>query len=131
MYIDLDGGREGEGIGKERGRGGWDGRDDGNEWRNGVSREGWLMKGTNEEGKEGREAASGGGIGRGREGAREEGEQGMERNSKGGIPRRALASVQYIHKPSHNADLGLDTLVLQMKNSVSRYKLKTLYCDAS
>ena len=45
------------------------------------------------------------------------GEQGREGNFKGGIPRRALASVQYIHKPSHNATFGLETLVLQMKNS--------------
>ena len=41
-----------------------------------------------------------------------------------GIPRRALASVQYIHKPFHNAALGLETLVLQMKNSEQgNYKL--------
>ena len=57
------------------------------------------------EGK-GREEASGGEIERGRE----EGKQG---NFKGGILRRALA----IHKPSHNAALTLETLVLQMKNS--------------
>ena len=46
-------------------------------------------------------------------------------NFKGGIPRRAQASVQYIHKPFHNAALGLETLVLQMKNSeqVKNYKL--------
>ena len=42
-------------------------------------------------------------------GAREEGEHGSEGNCKGGIPRSALASVQYIHKPSHYAALGLET----------------------
>ena len=46
-----------------------------------------------------------------------EGEQGREENVKGGIPRRAQASVQYIHKPFHNAALGLETLVLQKENS--------------
>ena len=58
--------------------------------------------------------ASGGGIERGRERARE---QRREGNFKGGILRRALASIQYIHKPSHNTALALETLVLQMKNS--------------
>ena len=63
--------------------------------------------------------ASGGGIEQGRKGrgARDEGEQGREENFKGGIPKRAQASVQYIHKPFHNTALGLETLVLQMKNS--------------
>ena len=55
--------------------------------------------------------ASGGGNERGREGTR-------EGNFKGGILRRAQASIQYIHKPSHNAALAIDTLLLQMKNSV-------------
>ena len=58
----------------------------------------------------GREEASGGGIGRGREGPR-------EGTFKGGILRRALASIQYIHKSSHNAALTIETLLLQMKNS--------------
>ena len=77
-----------------------------------------MRKGRNEactaRGKEGREEASGGGIERGTEGAREEGREG---NFKGGIPGRALASVPSIHKPSHNAVFGLDTLVLQIRNS--------------
>ena len=30
---------------------------------------------------------------------------------------RVLASIQYTHKPSHNAALALDTLVLQIKHS--------------
>ena len=70
------------------------------------------MKRTSEEGTGrgmdgGREEANGGGIERGREG-----------NFKGDILRRALqASIQYIHKPSHNAALAIDTLLLQMKNS--------------
>ena len=83
------------------------------------------MKGRNEawtaRGKYGREEASGGGIERGREGARREGEQVREENLKGGIPRRPQASVQYIHKPFHNAALGFETLVLQMKNSEQVY----------
>ena len=64
-----------------------------------------------------------GGRKRAEEGLSEEGreqggrEQEREENFKGSIPRRAEASVQYIHKPFHNAALGLDTLVLQMKNS--------------
>ena len=83
------------------------------QWRKGGLREGGLMKGTSEEGtgrgmKAGKEEASGGGIERGREGAR-------EGNFKGGILRSALASIQYIHKPSHNAALAIDTLLLQMK----------------
>ena len=60
------------------------------------------------EGGEGR-----GGQGRVREG---KGGQGREGNVKGGILRRELASIQYIHKPSHNAVLALETLV-QMKTS--------------
>ena len=40
-----------------------------------------------------------------------------EGNFKGGILRMPLASIQYIHKPSHNAALAIDTLLLQMKNS--------------
>ena len=78
------------------------------------------MKGRNEawtaRGKDGREEASGGGIERGSEGARRKGSK-EGKNFFIGIPRRALASVQYIHKPFHNAALGLETLVLQMKNS--------------
>ena len=34
-----------------------------------------------------------------------------EGNFKGGIMRRALTSIQYIHKPSHNAALAIDTLL--------------------
>ena len=63
-------------------------------------REGGLIKGRNEawtaRGKDWREAASGGGIEREREGASGEGEQGRDENFKGGIPRSAQASVQYI-----------------------------------
>ena len=77
--------------------------------------EAWTARG-----KDGRDGASGGGIEQGREGARGWGE-----NVKGGFPRWAQASVQYIHKPFHKAALGLETLVLQMKNSVTgiNYKL--------
>ena len=62
----------------------------------------------------GREEASGGGIERGMDGGAREGNF---NKFKGGIPRRALASIQYIHKPSHNVALAIDTLLLQMKNS--------------
>ena len=88
---------------------------------------GWVDKGTergmDSRGKDGREAASGGGIEREREGASGEKEHGRENNFKGGrpIPRRAQASVRYIHKSFHNAALGLETLVLQMKNSEKVY----------
>ena len=60
----------------------------------------------------GMEEASGGGIARGMEGIK----GAMEGNFKGGILRRVLASIQYIHKPPHNAVLAIDML-LQMKNS--------------
>ena len=54
------------------------------------------------------------GTGRGRGG---EGREGEDANFTGGILIRELASIQYIHKPSHNAALALETLVLQIKNS--------------
>ena len=73
------------------------------------------------QGKDGREAASGGGIERERDGARGNRSKEREENCKGGIPRRAQASVQYIHKPFPKAALGLETLVLQMKNSEKVY----------
>ena len=34
---------------------------------------------------------------------------GREGHFKGGILRRALASIQYIHKPSHKTGLAIDT----------------------
>ena len=61
----------------------------------------------------GREEASGGGI-----------ERGMGGNS------REVSSIQYIHKPSHNAALSIDTLLLKIKNSVQtgiHYKLCVLF----
>ena len=58
-------------------------------------------------GRDGKGVEWRGGEGRGGEGA----------NLTGGILMRELATIQYIHKPSHNAALALDTLVLQMKNS--------------
>ena len=71
------------------------------------------MEGGREGGREGR-----GGSEVGREGTEGgEGGQGREGNFKGGIPRRGLASIQYIHKPSHNAVLALEILLLQIKNS--------------
>ena len=47
------------------------------------------------------------------EGLSEEGMEQGEGNFKGGILRRALASIQYIHKTSHNPALAIDTSVLQ------------------
>ena len=126
VYIELDGGRQ---AGRQGGQGRMvggreeammlsrerasveEGRveggrvDEGNERGRDGTRHGWR------EGKmEGRKRAE--------EGLSQEGrEQGREGNFKGGILRRALASIQYIHKPSHNAGLALETLVLQMKNN--------------
>ena len=65
---------------------------------------------------EGRGGQGRAGEGRGWQGEGREGGQGREGNFKGGILRRELASIQYIHKPSHNAALALETLV-QMTNS--------------
>ena len=80
------------------------------------------MKGTSEEGTgrgmdSGREEASGGGI-----------ERGMEGKPGGGISMRTLASIQYIHKPSHNGALAIDTLLFQMKNSEQVYIINYVYC---
>ena len=78
------------------------------------------MNGTTEEGtyRHGRRDGKMGGRERAEDGLSEEGrEQEREGNFKGGILRRALTSIQYIHNPSHNAALALETLVLQMKNS--------------
>ena len=87
------------------------------------------MKGTSEEGTgrgmaSGREEASGGGIERGMEGSK----GAWDGNFKGGILRRALASIQYIHKPSHNTALAIDTLLLQMKNSEQVYIINYVCC---
>ena len=56
-----------------------------------------------------------------------------EGNFKGGILRWALASIQYIHKPSHNAALAIDSLLLQMKHSEQVglplvYFINSVYC---
>ena len=56
-----------------------------------------------------------------------------EGNFKGGILRLALASIQYIHKPSHNAALAIDSVLLQMKNSEQVplvYIINSVYCLA-
>ena len=77
------------------------------------------MKGTSEEGTGrgmdgGRDEASGGGIERGREVAK----GAREGNIKGGFLRWALASIQYIHTPSHNAALAIDSLLLIINSCV-------------
>ena len=51
-----------------------------------------------------------------------------EGNFKGGILRRALASIQYIHKPSQNEALAIVTLLLQMKNSKQVSIINSVYC---
>ena len=71
------------------------------------------MKGTSEEGTgrgmgSGWEEASGGGIERGMKG-----EQG--RVIQGRYPEEDTGQYT-VHKPSHNAALSIDTLLLQMKN---------------
>ena len=70
-------------------------------------------------GGEGRGGEGRGGIleRRGGEGYWRGGEGRGGAHFKGGILIRELASIQYIHKPSHNAALAVETLVLQMKNS--------------
>ena len=126
-------GEDGEGRGVEGREGGSDDarRGERASVEEGVVEGGGLIKGRNEawtaRGKDGREAASGGGIEREREGASGEGVQGREENVNGGIPRRAQASVQYIHKPFHNAALSIDTWVLQMKNSEQVYIINSAF----
>ena len=45
---------------------------------------------------------------------------------------KVLYSIRYVHKPSHNAELAIDTLLLQMKNSdceqVLVYITNSVYC---
>ena len=75
----------------------------------------------------GRDEASGEGIDRGREVAREQ-ERAISREV---FLRWALASIQYIHKPSHNAALAIDSLLLQMKNIEQVplvYIINSVYC---
>ena len=50
---------------------------------------------------------------RAEEGVSEEGRKTSREVSWGGH----WPEIQYIHKPSHNAALAIDTLLLQMKNS--------------
>ena len=64
-----------------------------------------------------------------REEGREKGSKGTRNgNVKGGILRRPLTSIQYIHKPSHNAALAIDALLLQMKNSEQVYIINYVCC---
>ena len=137
VRVQGDGGEGGNNLGteegRERARGGREeavmlGRQRASveEGRVEGGREGGLMNGTSEEGTGrgmdgGREEASGGGIERGTVGAR-------GGDFKGGILRKALASIQYIHNPSDNAALVIDTLLLQMKNSEQVYIINSVYC---
>ena len=86
-----------------------------------ASVEGRRVDEGNERGRDG--AWTAGGRKRAEEGLSEE-----WRESKGGILRRALASIQYIHKQSHNAALAIDTLLLQMKNSEQVSIINYVYC---
>ena len=65
-------------------------------------------------------------------GTRKGGSKGArEGNIKGGILRWALASIQYINKPSYNAALAIDSLLLQMKNIEQVplvYIINSVYC---
>ena len=77
--------------------------------RQAEGREGGDGSGGDGTGGDGRGVWNGGeGRGRGEEGEGR-GEEGA--NFTGGILMRELASIQYIHKPSHNAALTLETLV--------------------
>ena len=73
-----------------------------------------MREGGREHGKGGR---SGGGI-----------ERGMEQGRviQGRYPEEDTG--QYTHKPSHNAALSIDTLLLQMKNSEHVYIKNDVYC---
>ena len=111
------------GTGKEGARSGW-GRERGIEGREGGSddarkgesvsggRVGWRRDGTRHgqrEGKMGGRERAGEGLS---EEGREQGGRWSREGRKGGIPRRAQASVQYIHKPFHNAALGLESFTV-------------------
>ena len=97
-----------------------------------VGREGGLRKGTSYEGNElGMDGARERGEGRSerrREGATGRGrctwrsvrgrEIGKKEHFKGCTLMRTLANIHYtLHKTTHNADLALDNVVLQMKNN--------------
>ena len=120
-----DDGKAGGNKGRE---GGIDGREEGIMMlgrERAHAEEGWI-EGGNERERDGTRHGQREGKRVGRkqaeEGLSEEGrEQGREENFKGVIPRRVLASVQNIHKLSHSAALGLQTLVFQMENSEQVY----------
>ena len=94
----------------------------------GRGREGGLVKGTSEDGT---------GRGMDMDSMREEAsrgrlsEEGREHWSKGGkrqgrYPEEGIG--QYIHKPSDNASLAIDTLLLQMNNGEQVYIINSVYC---
>ena len=60
-----------------------------------------------------------------RKGASKEAREG---NCNGGIRRRALTSIQYIHKLSHYAALAIDASLLKIKNSDQVYIINSVYC---
>ena len=98
-------GQDGRGV---EGRGG-----------DGTGRDGRGVEGRGGEGRggEGRGGEGRGGEGRGGKGSEGNGREWKGANFTGGILMRELASIQYIHKPSHYAVLALETFVLQIKNS--------------
>ena len=80
-----------------------------------------------EEGRaEGMEGGREGGGGAGREQG-DGGERGNKEVREGGRE-HGKGGIQYIHKPSHNAALSIDTLLLQMKNSEHVYIKNDVYC---
>ena len=104
MCIELHSSRQADG--REVGGTGGDGSGG-----DGKGGEGSGWEGSGGERREGKEI---GGEGKDIGGEVREGEG---TNFTGGNMMRELASIQYIHKPSHNAALALETLVLQIKNS--------------
>ena len=50
---------------------------------------------------------------------------------QGRYPEEGIASIQYIHKPSDNASLAIDTLLLQMNNGEQVYIINSVYCCLS
>ena len=76
--------------------------------------EGGRVDEGNERGRDGTRHGQRGGRERAEEGLSEEwrggGKGAREGNFKGGVLRRTLATIQYIHKPSHSAATAIDTI---------------------
>ena len=58
-----------------------------------------------------------------------EGEQGSKGGKlQGRYLEEGTGEYTYIHKPSHQAALAIDTLLLQMKNSEQVYIINCVHC---